>query len=141
VPDGGTYVLVLAVDSPLDTRVGALGTVTVHTGWVAYVGSACGPGGFARIDRHRRVATGAQSTRHWHIDWLLGHDAVSIADTVRFPGRAIECRVAAALDGGIAPGFGCSDCDCDTHLFAADDRAALTAPLAVVDRDAGPPPS
>lgn len=126
---GGTYVLLLAVESQFDLVVGSLGRVTFPAGWAAYVGSATGPGGFARIDRHRRVAAGTNDTRHWHIDYLLGHDHVTIADVIRFPGESIECTVAANLPTGIVPGFGCSDCGCRTHLFAAGDRTTLTKPL------------
>ena len=32
-------------------------------------------------------------------------------------GERLECRLAAALGGENIPGFGCSDCDCASHLL------------------------
>jgi len=29
--------------------------------------------------------------------------------------------------GGTVPDFGCSDCDCESHLVGCDDREALVA--------------
>lgn len=119
--EGGTYVLELEVTTPTTVTVGALGTVPFSPGYVGYVGSAEGAGGFTRVDRHRAVATGDRDTRHWHIDYLLGDDAVDLVDTHRFPGQAIECGIADTVPSGIVPGFGSSDCGCTTHLFTLDD--------------------
>lgn len=118
---GGTYTLVIALDDPVTLEIGALGECELQAGNYAYTGSAFGPGGFSRVDRHHELAAGERETRHWHIDYLLGHSAASIETVVRTPGRDIECPVARALpDAGIA-GFGASDCDCGSHLAYAPD--------------------
>jgi sugar fermentation stimulation protein A len=68
-----------------------------------------------RMARHQHL----RKRHHWHIDELRAaaefHSALAIRSS-----RRLECDVAKALSR-IAewriPGFGCTDCDCDTHLF------------------------
>jgi len=127
--DGGTYTLVLsrARDGPIE--VGALGEIAFAADWYAYTGSALGPGGFSRVDRHRAVAGGDNDARHWHIDYLLGDDATSV-DSVVTTAADIECSVARRLAdavGGAVPEFGCSDCDCASHLVGCPERDVLTS--------------
>jgi Uri superfamily endonuclease len=63
----GTYVLVLVVEDEQQVRVGQLGEFRIPTGWLAYVGSARGPGGLAaRLARHLRHP----KPLVWHIDFL-----------------------------------------------------------------------
>ncbi|ELY61697.1 hypothetical protein C491_00195 [Natronococcus amylolyticus DSM 10524] len=114
---GGTYVLAISVDRPLSLEVGALGMFDFAAETYAYVGSAFGPGGFARLDRHRELARGERDVRHWHVDYLLGHEATSLAATVRFPDADRECELAGVLPGETVPEFGASDCDCRSHLL------------------------
>jgi len=128
---GGTYTLVIAVDGPTTLSVGALGACTFDAPAYTYTGSALGAGGFARVDRHRRIAAGESSTRHWHVDYLLGAPEATLAAAVESPGADAECAVAGRL-GDDADGFGCSDCDCRSHLAAhaavgAATRAAVRA--------------
>ncbi|SNZ05492.1 endonuclease-3 [Natronoarchaeum philippinense] len=122
---GGTYALLVELPEPISPPIGALGTHELPAGWYAYVGSALGAGGFSRIDRHRRVAAGEHDVRHWHVDYLLGHEATTLRDAVRAPGREIECPVARALPAGPVDGFGASDCDCRSHLAYASDEDEL----------------
>lgn len=126
--EGGTYTLLLAVARTVTVEVGALGTREFTRGRYAYTGSALGPGGFARVERHREVADGELTVRHWHIDYLLGHPAVRIVDAVTTPVDA-ECAVARAVadDRRPVPGVGASDCDCPTHLVAGPARRLGTA--------------
>jgi Uri superfamily endonuclease len=63
----GTYVLVLVVEDEQQVRVGQLGEFRIPPGWLAYVGSARGPGGLAaRLARHLRHP----KSPVWHIDFL-----------------------------------------------------------------------
>ena len=112
----GTYTILIELDRATTIRFGAAGKRDLESGWYAYTGSAFGPGGFSRIDRHRAVAAGENDARHWHVDSLLGHPAASLDGDVRSPGSAIECRVAQAIEGEPISGVGASDCDCVTHL-------------------------
>lgn len=122
---GGTYTLVIEVPTQISISVGSLGTTWFRPGGYAYTGSAHGPGGFARIDRHREIASGSRDTRHWHIDYLLGQDGVRIQSVVRTPGAAIECQVAAAISGETIPEFGATGCGCPSHLTHMPDLARL----------------
>ena len=126
--DPGSYVLVIAVESPTTIEVGALGDREFTAGGYAYVGSAFGPGGLSRVDRHRRVANGDHDTRHWHIDYLLGADSIRLATVETYPNEDIECALATAFaDAGCEPvaAFGASDCDCGSHLWGGDDPSTI----------------
>lgn len=119
--DTGSYVLFIECE-PTTIEVGALGPVEFAATSYAYVGSAFGAGGLGRVDRHRRVARGDHPVRHWHIDYLLGTDAVELASVETFPNRDIECELATAFaESGCqaVDAFGASDCDCVSHLWAA----------------------
>lgn len=114
---GGTYVLAIDVDAPTSLAVGALGELEFEAETYAYVGSAFGPGGFARLDRHRELARRERDVRHWHVDYLLGHPGTSLAATARFPDADRECELARSLPGEAVPDFGASDCGCAAHLL------------------------
>lgn len=122
----GTYTLLLYLDEPARIEVGALGAHAFDAGWYAYTGSAFGPGGFARVDRHRRVAREGTDSPHWHVDYLLAE--ANVADVYTLAGRDRECAIAGSLPGERIDGFGASDCDCEAHLVhaaAPQLRAAL----------------
>jgi endonuclease-3 len=142
---GGTYTLVLERSAGGPIEVGALGTQEFPAGWYSYTGSALGSGGFARVDRHRAVAAGENEARHWHVDYLLGDDVTAV-DRVVTTEAAVECAVAEAIEGELRPddstdeqratgpaldGFGCSDCDCRSHLGFDERRDRL---LTAVER-------
>ncbi|MDJ0928990.1 MAG: DUF123 domain-containing protein [Gammaproteobacteria bacterium] len=115
----GTYALVLESRARARVQVGRWGELYLQPGYYVYVGSAFGPGGIrARVGRHLR---GARSKR-WHIDYLRAqlepHAAwFSTAE------RRLEHDWARAISGmdSLTPvaRFGCSDCQCHTHLFHA----------------------
>lgn len=96
-PPAGTYVLLLSLARPSTLEVGALGTHRLPAGGYAYVGSAFGPGGLGRVDRHREVAAGERSVRHWHVDYLLGQSACSVVADRRLPDVDAECALAGTL--------------------------------------------
>lgn len=132
---GGTYTLLFAVPREIEVSVGALGTHTLSAGGYAYTGSALGSGGFSRIDRHRRVAAGDHDVRHWHVDYLGGHDAVKLLGDRRLHGRDAECVVASKLADSPIPEFGASDCDCSAHLARYDDTDTLRQAVDTVFAD------
>ena len=128
--DGGTYTLLVELHATTTLEVGALGVHEFDRGWYAYTGSALGTGGFARVDRHRELAAGERSVRHWHVDYLLDHGATRIADVTTTADVDAECAIhrEIASAGGVAvpvAGFGASDCDCSAHLAYAGQRATL----------------
>lgn len=128
---GGTYTLLVWLTEPAVVEVGAVGAVDLREGWYAYTGSALGPGGFARIDRHRQVDSGDRDVRHWHVDSLLGHPDTGLASAVRSDGVDAECAVARriGITADPVPGFGATDCACNSHLTF--DRARSTLEAAV----------
>jgi len=123
----GTYTLLIDFAEYAAIEFGAAGTHDLDPGPYAYTGSALGPGGFSRVDRHRELAAGERDARHWHVDYLLGHPAASIGEVVRTHGEDAECAISAAIDGTIVGELGASDCSCRSHLRYGEDRYALTA--------------
>jgi len=112
-----SYVLVLHMSREAHLRVAQLGPHGSKAGFYCYAGSARGPGGLrARLSRHLRQ----HKKPHWHIDYLLPHAAVLEVWTVPSTER-LECLSAQTLLGMpgaevLNPGFGSSDCRCETHL-------------------------
>lgn len=114
----GIYILILKLNNHFGLTIGKLGKFHFKSGYYFYVGSAQGMGGFKRVTRHFNVSSGKNSTRKWHIDYLLPHSEVICA--VLLPtDEHLECKVAEALMefSELILGFGCSDCRCKTHLF------------------------
>ncbi len=124
--DCGIYSLVVTLDRPTTVEVGALGQVDFDAGAYIYVGSAHGPGGFARVDRHRELAAGERSGRHWHVDSLLSVPGAAVAEAVTTCGVDAECSLARSLSGEWIIGFGCSDCNCRSHLARYADPLRAT---------------
>lgn len=122
----GTYTLLVRVDEATTVSVGALGDIDFEGALYAYTGSAFGAGGFSRLDRHARVASGENGTRHWHIDYLLGCDSSALVGAFVTPEDA-ECAVARAVEGDPVPRFGASDCSCGSHLKRATREAVEEA--------------
>lgn len=117
----GVYVLWLEVSG--EVQIGRLGRWRLD-GCYAYVGSAQGPGGLRRLQRHRDVAEGRNATRRWHIDFLLATGTWRGAFIMETEDPHMECRLARTLAQRLPPAiprFGSSDCRCPTHLFAVPD--------------------
>ncbi len=115
----GTYILFMEFSEDNDILVGSLGKCHLERGTYCYVGSAMG-GIDQRVDRHLASA----KVVRWHIDRLT-----SISDHkeayISYPDFIPECDLAKMAEGcGAVPvikGFGCSDCQCNTHLFMIKD--------------------
>lgn len=114
----GTYVLFLHIPCDTIVNVGSIGPIPFQEGYYCYVGSAMG-GLDQRINRH----ISKEKRLRWHIDYLT----TASDDVYAFEssGDCIsECDLAKLLsDNGSTPaveGFGCSDCNCATHLFRAE---------------------
>lgn len=129
----GTYTLLLTLDHPATVEVGALGERRFEPGAYAYTGSALGPGGFARVERHRRLAGSDDGTRHWHVDYLLS--LAELRDVFTAEGADVECEVARAMAGDRVAGFGATDCDCDSHLTFDPSASALEERLEALYED------
>ncbi len=119
----GVYVLVVSVGKDIRVNVGALGSIDFEKGLYAYVGSA--QRNFEkRIKRHLRKA----KRKFWHIDYLLDNTSAKVLKVFyKEAEKSEECTVARELTERAVPvvNFGCSDCDCVSHLFNIDDYGFL----------------
>jgi len=112
--DRGSYLLLLNLKREKKINVGKLGIISFRKGFYIYVGSAMANLS-KRIERHRRL----RKKHHWHIDGLRAvaefHSVLAIRSSTR-----LECEIGKAFSEmaeWAIPGFGSSDCSCDTHLF------------------------
>lgn len=113
----GVYVLLIKTETG-SIKAGALGSIPIRRGWYAYVGSALGSGGFARVRRHIRLSREKSGKTHWHIDNLLMHpESRLIRVYCLITARRVECSIASSMSGEVILGFGSSDCSCPGHLF------------------------
>lgn len=109
-----------------EIRIGSLGVLEFAAGFYAYTGSARGPGGLSRVDRHIQVLEGKKNTRRWHIDYLLPNTLFQEVVITR-TAHDLECRIARSIGETMqaVPKFGCSDCDCESHLHYSSDLPRL----------------
>jgi endonuclease-3 len=101
------YVLVMELSRDTQIRVGKLGSIDFKKGLYNYVGSAPSE---KRLERHLRK----EKKTHWHIDYFLEEARIRKIYITR---ERTECEVARDIDLPYIKGFGCSDCDCPSHLF------------------------
>lgn len=109
----GIYILLIWMSGNKKIRIGELGVLKFPGGLYAYVGSAQG-NLEKRLERHIR----REKKKFWHIDYLLENAKILEAYIKRAPKKQ-ECETAKLL-GEIfkpVPKFGCSDCNCGSHLF------------------------
>ncbi|MBS7647575.1 MAG: GIY-YIG nuclease family protein [Candidatus Bathyarchaeia archaeon] len=112
----GIYILAVLVSRDETVKVGSLGTVTFAKGLYAYVGSAQN-GLEKRLRRHLRKAL---KRKFWHIDYFLAVNSVNVVKVFfKEAEKPEECATAHVLAQFGLPvmGFGCSDCNCKSHLF------------------------
>lgn len=133
----GIYTLVLYLPQPSRIAVGSLGAIDFASGYYSYTGSAMGPGGLKRVDRHILVLEGTKTTRRWHIDYLLPSTSLLEAFTTRTT-LDLECSIARAIGKRLqaVPCFGCSDCRCNSHLHFAQEREMMLAAVAAAHNEA-----
>lgn len=122
--DRGSYIIILELQNEVVVDIGKLGSVSFSKGFYLYVGSAMNALS-KRIERHRRL----RKRPHWHIDHLRHHARLHAVLPIRSSDR-LECLIADSVNE-IAEwsirGFGCSDCECESHLFAVS-RDPLQSP-------------
>ena len=118
VDDRGSYFLLLHLARRRRLRVGKLGSILFEKGHYVYAGSAMANLG-ARLARHCR----RRKRMHWHVDYLRQAADAVVPVPVR-SSRRLECELAGGLEaimGAGVPGFGCSDCECPSHLFRSEE--------------------
>jgi Uri superfamily endonuclease len=122
--DSGLYQLVLHLPRKLRIKVGGLGTFDFPAGFYVYTGSAKRSLS-SRIHRHRSKV----KKRFWHIDYLLAKAEIHEVRLFKNSGlsecdlaRKVACEPKAQI---VVPGFGASDCRCQSHLVFFSNRREL----------------
>lgn len=117
----GYYILLIHINRDLDIKVGSLGLTRFKRGFYLYIGSALGRGGlYARIKRYlKRI-----KKPHWHIDYLLMNENVSIRAIWYLEQRESSMDLESLISRNLNKvlefirGFGCSDKPGDlSHLY------------------------
>ena len=115
----GSYCLVVELDDEKTVKIGKrLGKIQFREGYYVYVGSAMNSL-TARINRH----LSDEKKLHWHIDYLLKN--AKITDIVYAEStEKMECTLSKAISINSAgvKSFGCSDCNCKSHLYYFKNR-------------------
>ncbi|MFB6100537.1 MAG: DUF123 domain-containing protein [Candidatus Nanohalobium sp.] len=121
----GSYTLLIELSETSTIEVGSLGEIEFQNGFYAYNGSAFGPGGLKRVNRHREKSE-ERDDPHWHIDYLLVQENSEIVE-VFIKDADHECKLSQEMAEKFleVQDFGCSDCDCGSHLFYSEKREEL----------------
>ena len=128
----GAYILIVHVGKDSEIEIGSLGKTFFEKGDYAYIGSAMNSLE-KRIKRHK----GKEKKLFWHIDYLLSAPNSELKKVfVKPSNKKEECRIAEKVSTTGIPvrGFGCSDCDCSSHLFRVKERQ-LQAKLKVLGHE------
>jgi sugar fermentation stimulation protein A len=121
--DRGSYIVVLRLARDRRITVGGLGEVKFRKGYYLYAGSAR-KNLTQRLARHQRLL----KKHHWHIDYLREHAEYVTGIPIR-TSADLECEIAGSLSGlsdWQVKGFGCSDCDCPSHVFGMEEDPFLS---------------
>ena len=115
----GSYCLIIKQENDSEIEIGKrLRKINFDKGHYVYVGSAMNSLE-ARLNRH----LSDEKKIHWHVDYLLKQ--TEITDIIYNEStRKIECELSQYLStktDGIKD-FGCSDCDCESHLYYFKNR-------------------
>ncbi len=111
----GIYVLLIELKKEIRLKIGSLGKIKFGKGIYAYIGSA-------QNNLEKRIARhlSKNKKRFWHIDYLLdGESAKVLKVFYKKAKKEEECKIAKKLSKteSLIKNFGCSDCNCKSHLF------------------------
>lgn len=115
----GSYCLVVELDAEKTIKIGRkLGKLNFKEGYYVYVGSAMNSL-TARINRH----LSDEKKLHWHIDYLLRKSIITDVIYAESTEKN-ECKLSNYLSKKTRSikDFGCSDCDCESHLYYFKNR-------------------
>jgi len=114
----GVYILLIELKTDKQIQIGKLGKLFFKKGFYAYVGSALN-NLEKRIQRHLSL----EKKMHWHVDYLLNYSIIRDV-FYKETNKKIECNIARKLARSLKGinGFGCSDCNCQSHLFYGSNK-------------------
>lgn len=108
----GCYCLIIYLEEDKTLKVGTRLEIDFKKGYYVYIGSAMN-------NLESRVKRHISNTKklHWHVDYLLQYGEVS--EVVFNLDEKVECDLAKelSLNNKYIENFGCSDCECESHLF------------------------
>lgn len=109
----GSYVLLIKITRDQKIQIGKLGNLFFKKGFYVYTGSALN-NIEKRIQRHLKK----DKKFHWHVDYLLDKSEIVNA-YYKQSNTSEECKIAKIFSEKMKwmPDFGCSDCNCKSHLF------------------------
>lgn len=128
----GDYLLVLYLDAERMIRIGEKGDVFFKKGYYVYVGSAK-RNLDQRLARHQRL----RKKMHWHIDYIRQQCQFIQAIPIR-TSSDLEHTLAAAVKriaDWTIPGIGCTDCDCESHVFGFADNPLRLRQFVRIEED------
>ena len=117
----GCYCLIIKLNQNSRIKIGKkLGFIQFEKGYYVYVGSAMNSLE-SRLKRH----LSNDKKLHWHVDYLLKDDNSKILDIIYNIHKKVECDISEYLKSEAfgVKNFGCSDCDCDSHLYYFKNRS------------------
>jgi Uri superfamily endonuclease len=120
----GIYILLIQLNHDSDIKIGALGKLHFPKGFYAYVGSAQ-----TNLEQRIKRHLNKEKCRFWHIDHLLDNPAtITINAFYKEADKKQECAIASEISqqNHAIPHFGCSDCNCRSHLHHIQKLETLT---------------
>mgnify|MGYP002524245734 CR=1 FL=1 len=108
----GCYCLIIEVDENQHLKIGRKLEIDFKKGFYVYIGSAMNSRE-SRVKRH----LSKRKKLHWHVDYLLKNN--EITEVIYNLDKKVECDLSQQLvkNNKYIKDFGCSDCDCESHLF------------------------
>lgn len=72
-----------------------------------------------KFSRPSGTASAEAEKMHWHIDYLRQHCNVTAVIPIRTADDLEHdlAQAVASIAGWAIPGFGCTDCNCNSHLY------------------------
>ena len=114
----GCYCLIINLSKDSKIKIGKLGKIDFKKGYYVYVGSAMNSL-TARLNRH----LSNDKKLHWHIDYLLKNENSEISEILfNVSDEKIECELSQKISATGINDFGCSDCECMTHLYYFENK-------------------
>ncbi len=117
----GCYCLIIHIKKKSSIKIGKkLGEIEFKRGNYVYVGTAMNSLE-SRLKRH----LSSEKKMHWHVDYLLKNENARIVKIIyNVSDRKIECDLSEYLckKTGSITDFGCSDCNCNSHLYYFKNR-------------------
>ncbi len=113
----GCYCLIIKTEENKNLKIGKKLKVEFKKGYYVYIGSAMN-GLESRVKRHLSKS----KKLHWHIDYLLRY--CEVVEVIYNINQKVECELSKELSkrNDYIQDFGCSDCECNSHLYYFKNR-------------------